>query len=347
MTTIICPAGLDDTSWEAIEERHGRLERAMVDDDWSLVVGAAKELVETIAGVVLHANGEVTSSAQTMPTLLARTHAVLERDPRHLAADPAARAIIQNAKAMVTQLAELRNRHGTGHGRPVPTVPAPELAELCAGTALVWTRWALRRLPYLLTGQPAVLARDLDGAGIFHRGELTERLREVNLPGLAGPDQHLLGVAVARRAMGITSKTFTVAQDGVQACANDRSLDTWPPEYRRGLVEGLFLDRGGFVDVDTWAVRCAARVVAIHPDPAAVLRDLSAMISQATWSARFAGNVAEREQVAREMPSLAGALPAGETQEQWQAVSRQLTGPTGYNVLDLLPPYGAIPGRAR
>ncbi|HZN74765.1 MAG TPA: abortive infection family protein [Micromonosporaceae bacterium] len=346
MTTITRPPGLDETSWDAIEERHRRLERAMADGDWSLVVGAAKELVETVAGVVLHSNGEVISSAETMPMLLARTHAVLERDPRHLAADPAARTIIQSVKAMVTQLAELRNRHGTGHGRPVPTVPAPELAELCADTAIVWVRWALRRLPHLLTGQPAVLARDLDGAGIFRGGELADRLREVNLLGLGGPDQHLLGVAVARRAMGITSKTFTVAQDGVEACANDRSLNTWPAEYRRGLIEGLFIDRGGFVDVDTWAVRCAARVIAPHPDPAAALRDLSMMIGQATWSARFAANAAEREQVAREMPGLAAALPAGEAQEQWLAVGRQLTGPAGYNVLDLLPPYGAVHGRA-
>jgi hypothetical protein len=329
MSFITRPVGLDDTSWEAIEERHARLAKAMTDCDWPLAVGAAKELVETLSGVVLHASGEVISSAEAMPTLLARTHAALERDPRHLAADPAARTIIQSVKTMAAQLAELRNRYGTGHGRPVPTVPAPELAELCTDTALVWIRWALRRLPHLLTGQPTVLARDLDGPGIFRRGQLTERLSEVNLPGVSGPNQHLLGVAVARRAMGITSKTFTVAGDGVEACANDQSLDTWPAEFRRGLVEGLFLDRGGFVDVDTWAVRCAVRIVAPHPDAAVVLRGLSAMIGQATWSARFAANAAERDQVTQEIPSLVAALPAGGAQVHWLSIGQQLAGHRG------------------
>jgi hypothetical protein len=294
---------------------------------------------------VLHANGKVIPSAEAMPALLSRAHAVLERDPRHLAADPAARAIIQSVKTMATHLAELRNRHGTGHGRPVPIVPAPELAELCTETSLVWVRWALRRLPHLLIGQPAVLARDLDGAGIFRRGQLTERLNEVNLLGASGPNQHLLGIAVARRAMGITSRTFTVVYDGVEACADDQSLDVWPAEYRRGLVEGLFFDRGGFVDVDTWAVRCAVRIIAPHPDPAVVLQNPSTMVGQATWSARFAANAAEREQVTREMPGLAAALPIGGAQLQWLAIGRQLTGPGGYNVLNLLPPYG-VPGGA-
>jgi hypothetical protein len=210
---------------------------------------------------------------------------------------------------------------------------------------MVWARWAIRRLPYLLTGQPSILARDLDGAGTFRSGQLSQRLRDVDLPGLDAPDQHLLGVAVARRAKGITSRTFTVAREGVEACASDRSLDTWPAEYRKGLVEGLFLDRGGFVDVDTWAIRCAARVIAPHPTPETVLRDLSMLVGQATWSARFASNTAEREAVAREMPGLAAALPDGEAQIQWLAVGRQLAGPRGDNVLNLLPPYGAVPGR--
>ena len=131
---------------------------------------------------------------------------------------------------------------------------------------------------------------------------------------------------MARRAMGITSKTFTVASDGVEACANDQSLDTWPPEYRRGLVDGLFLDRGGFVDVDTWAVRCAVRIVAPHPDAAVILPNLSTMIGQATWSARFAANPAEREQVTREIQSLVAALPAGDAQVHWLAIEQQLAG---------------------
>jgi len=224
---------------------------------------------------------------------------------------------------MISQLPELRNRYGTGHGRPVPSIEAPELAHLCVDTTFVWIRWAVGRLGHLLTSQPAGLARELNGPGIFRRGQLAARLRAMDLPGLDEADQHLLGVAVARRAMGITSKTFTVAEDGVEGCANDRGLDTWPAAYRSGLVEGLFLDRAGFVDVDMWAIRNAARVVAPHPAAADVLRGLAGLISQATWSARFAADQSGRDQIAREMPGLAGALPDAETQAAWVAIAGQ------------------------
>jgi hypothetical protein len=43
MSSISRPTGLDDTGWEAIEERRARLERAMSADDSALAVGAAKE----------------------------------------------------------------------------------------------------------------------------------------------------------------------------------------------------------------------------------------------------------------------------------------------------------------
>jgi len=46
--TISRRPGVDEANWAAIEEHRARLERAQRDSDWTLMVGAAKELAETV-----------------------------------------------------------------------------------------------------------------------------------------------------------------------------------------------------------------------------------------------------------------------------------------------------------
>lgn len=135
-----------------------------------------------------------------------------------------------NARKLASQLGPLRNAYGTGHGRA--TIPAieDEVLETCVDGALLWTRWALRRLgPYIKTAvQP--LINDLHDE-IWYSGDLTERLEVVDLPTLEEEDQKRIGIAVGRRS---SPNTYTVWRDGVEACVNSTDLTSWPPAYREG-----------------------------------------------------------------------------------------------------------------
>ena len=56
------------------------------------------------------------------------------------------RNIVQDAKTIASQLPELRNRYGTGQGRPTVPTKADELVLVAVDAVLLWCRWALRRL---------------------------------------------------------------------------------------------------------------------------------------------------------------------------------------------------------
>jgi hypothetical protein len=104
-----------------------------------------------------------------------------------------------------------------------------EVLETCVDGALLWIRWALRRLQFLLIGDLQPLLADLRGS-TFRLGELAIRLQAANLPDLLPDDQRLLGVAVGQRA---ALNTFTVRIDGIEACG---ASGTWlrgrPPTER-------------------------------------------------------------------------------------------------------------------
>ena len=53
---------------------------------------------------------------------------------------------------MASQLRELRNQYGTGHGRAVVHDITDEVIEACVHGALLWVRWALARLQAVLLG---------------------------------------------------------------------------------------------------------------------------------------------------------------------------------------------------
>jgi Abortive infection C-terminus len=321
------PDGLEDGSWQAIQDCLDRLQRAVRDEDRLLAVGSAKELVEATARVVLDARGQPAASGEKYQDTLHRAHVALERQPGpELADNPAVRAIAQGAKTIATQLRELRNDYGTGHGRGIVPEVAEEIVLVSVDAAMLWSRWALRRLQHLIAGMPSTLARELDEGSIFHSGELRDRLIAVGLSDLDLDDQRLLGVAVARRAM---RGTFVVKEDGVDACAEAQDARVWPAGYREGLAEGLFLDDMGRVDVEEWGARIAAVVLAAHPDPAAVLCPLLDKISQASWSPRFANNEEKRQEVITAMRGAEAVLPTDDGRQCWKGITSQLEARAG------------------
>jgi hypothetical protein len=315
------PADLGSDHWSAIEAHADRLERARRDGDLTFVIGSAKDLVETIAKIVLELGGEVAASNADLPSLLTKAHVALDRLPgQGAAAETPVRNIAQGAKTIISQLAELRNRFGTGHGRVLKPQVDEELALLCLDAALLWARWALRRLGQLLAGRPLSLVTALQ-ENIFYRGDLRKRLQAVQLPALEPSDQRLIGVAVAHRAM---RDTFVVMDEGVEECAQQPDLTIWPTGYQTGLLEGLFLDREGYVDISAWGAKAAAAVIAPVPFADQVIRELADKVGEAGWAYRFANDTPVREGTVTAMRGALAVLPDSAARDAWEQIIQRL-----------------------
>lgn len=100
---LVRPDDLDIKSWEAIEGQADRLQRAQRDGDPSLMIGSAKDLVETVAKIVLELSGEVAPSNAELPGLLTKAHSALDRQPgQGAASDTPVRNIAQGAKSIIS-----------------------------------------------------------------------------------------------------------------------------------------------------------------------------------------------------------------------------------------------------
>jgi hypothetical protein len=189
----------------------------------------------------------------------------------------------------------------------------------CVDGALLWIRWALRRLQFLLIGDLQPLLADLRGS-TFRRGDLATRLQAANLPDLPPDDQRLLGVAVGQRA---ALNTFTVRIDGVEACATSEDVASWPPDYREGVTEGLFLDHFGQIRVDeeVRGPRLAAEVLGPHPEQARAVSDLETKLTSAAWSPELPRRW---QQVVAEMRLAQPLLQSPEAQQAWSNLAERL-----------------------
>ena len=323
MAGLSRPNGLADEAWAGISETEARLLRARAEGDRPLVVGAAKELCEAVARVIVVQRGETLGAAADMPELISAAHKLVEYQPGEgLANDPESRKIAQGLKSIVLGLSEMRNRHGTGHGRGTPSSVVEEHATLAYEAALLWSRWALQRLEPYIAGDVGGLVRELGGGGLFHRGELAHRLKLANLARLSYSDQRRLGVAVARRA---SQGTFVVGEDGITA-VQPEDAQTWPPGYVEGLAMGLFFDANGRLELKAWIVSEVARLVTSLVDPLPVIRQLMETASKAGPSY----GLVEDEEVMRktldEFRKTALMLPAqGESRQLWQSIPEALT----------------------
>ncbi|MFF3671618.1 hypothetical protein [Microtetraspora malaysiensis] len=244
------PEALDQASWGRFKILV-RLKKAVGDNDRPLIdrpliVGSAKELVEATARVFFQVRGHPAGSGEDYNKVLTAAQRAIEHQPGPgIAVDSADRQAAESARKVAGLLRELRNTYGTGHGRSTLQPVEDEVLETCVDGALLWTRWVLRRLQFLLVGALQPLINDLR-IGTF-------------IP----DDQRALGVAVGQRA---ASNTFTVRIDGVEACAMSQDDAIWPLAYREGVVEGLFIDQFGQLNVDesVYGVRLAAEVLLPH-----------------------------------------------------------------------------------
>lgn len=318
--TLDRPTGIEDPSWAAITATIERLGRATSAGDLSQAVGVAKELVESVARSVLVVRGEVVAENAAFTGVVARAHEVLERQPgRGLAQAEPLRSVMQNAKAMACKLGDLRNSYGTGHGRAVEPQVTDELSQVCIDAALMWSRWALRRLNALAQGMPTPLINDLLGGGIFRSGLLTERLASADLAHQEPEVQRRIGVAVGQRAM---RETFVVRQDGIEECAERDAPEIWPAAYREGAFEGLFVDPYGQLTVDSWSARWAPRLIAPLENPANVIGNLAARIGELPV-AGLPPDGNSRDELIADLRAGSRFLPAG-SQSAWNDLVSRL-----------------------
>lgn len=242
---------LTDEQWAVVCDHMARAGRARQAEDWPLLVGCAKELVESVARFALGFAGVTVSNREGLRGLVNAAHGVLERpEAEELASDLPTAKIVKQMQNAVCELAELRNALGTGHGSATQKATLEEHADVAMDAAATWCRWATRRLGVVMFGQHVVLIGDLRGAASFYRHTLRDRLRAVNLPMCSEQEQHSIGVAVGRRAAG---GTFMVREEGVEAATTRGS--EWPLAYRLGVIEGLLLTEDGFLRSDAHAVR--------------------------------------------------------------------------------------------
>jgi hypothetical protein len=116
----------------AIEDQLGRLRRA--GDDPALLLGTAKEMLESTAKYVLEAFSVPYSSSTDFEQLWFHARDRLGLHPKDVdQTQPGAsqvRETLQSAWSIARMANELRNVEGTGHGRTLPAAMTPEMALL-------------------------------------------------------------------------------------------------------------------------------------------------------------------------------------------------------------------------
>lgn len=133
----------------ALREHVDRLQRAIRDGDDAQLLGSTKELLESTAKVVLDETGKETPSK--FPSLLTAAFEALQIHPKATPStgtpleDPV-RKIVGGALQIVLGIDELRNTHGTGHGRAAPVVLSRRHARLAAGAGVTVTTFMLDTL---------------------------------------------------------------------------------------------------------------------------------------------------------------------------------------------------------
>lgn len=144
-------AGIDRP--EVLREHLERIADAVGREDARLVIGSAKELVESTAKLVLAARGQEPSDADDIADVVRKAQLALNVHPsRQGPAGPdgtdAVKKILGASTTISAGLAELRNRgYGTGHGQAAPrTGLGSRHARLAVNAARLWCEFMLDTL---------------------------------------------------------------------------------------------------------------------------------------------------------------------------------------------------------
>ncbi len=135
---------LNDAS--AIFEQIARLRRS--EDDPAAVIGAAKELIESTAKVILNELGSTFEPNAKFNNLVKQVQVELGLDPKNASGvdgEDSTKRILGGASSIALGLNELRNAgHGTGHGPATARVGLhPRHARLAVNAATLWCEFVL------------------------------------------------------------------------------------------------------------------------------------------------------------------------------------------------------------
>jgi hypothetical protein len=134
----------------AIEDHLRRIQLSVVSDPGQ-AIGAAKELIESTAKLVLHTLGEVVDEDADMPTLIRAAQSALALHPSAVAPTTkgveSTKKILGGLTAIAIGVTELRNAYGTGHGKAERVRGLrPRHAQLAVDAASTYCRTLLATL---------------------------------------------------------------------------------------------------------------------------------------------------------------------------------------------------------
>ena len=281
------PDHIEDLAWAAVEVAQSRLCGAWERGDFQEVLGKSKEIVETVAKVVVGAAEETVGEAAHFSSLVKRAQKCLARQPgADLSQDQNLRSIANATQTLATSIGPIRNSHGTGHGRDrVPDV-VDEMATVTMEAALLWSRWALRRLGHVLADYPNdLIAAVGTGTG---RKVLRDKFAAAALAQQPAEVQLRIGVAFGQQAAGGFGNATAV---GVEP-AVDGGYDEYPIDYRLGLLKGMLLTAGGHIGLPEFYAPWYVSLLTSLPDESArvLLEGAMSDARDATWSERWRGS---------------------------------------------------------
>ena len=301
------PDHLEDAAWTAIEVALERLRRAWDHNDLPDVIGKAKELVETVAKVVVAAVEDAPGDLADFTRTVKRAQDALSRVPGpNVTGDQNVSAIARAAQTFATRIGPIRNSYGTGHGRArVPDV-TDEMATITLESALLWTRWALRRLGHVLADYPSDLIDAVNSATSL--STLQEKFDAAVLARQPPTMQLRVGVAFGQQASGGYGNARAV---GVEPALRGDDHE-FPVEYRVGLLKGMLLDAGGRIGLTVWQVQRFASLLQSLPDVRAkqLLPQMSEEVRDATWIETWrTSTVIDPHEVVAEIRECRSAVP--------------------------------------
>src|SRR3712207_2408509 len=99
---LLCPDGLPASTWAAIDYNRGRLVTAVEADDRPAIIGAAKELTESVGRSVLAATEQQIGDSEDFPAIIKTAFRALDRVPgQGTSASEPVRGIVGAAHSIV------------------------------------------------------------------------------------------------------------------------------------------------------------------------------------------------------------------------------------------------------